>query len=485
MKILCTRYSCPNPNNDFPELDDNAHLRTAQQKYCTSCGMHLILGQRYLPIQLLGKGGFGAAFLAIDRHSPTLRKCVVKQFKPEGNLTKSELEKAQEMFEKEALVLETLGNRNERIPNLFAFFPLIISSFTKKKEEEQYFYLVQEFIDGEDLEKELGKKNALSQEEVKNILLEILPILKFVHNNNSIHRDIKPSNIIRDKQGILHLLDFGAVKMVATQALTNLQSPSTTIYSINFAPPEQIKGSKIYPCSDLYALAVTCIYLLTGKDTSELYDDYHNQWQWHQYLPDLDPNFASVLDKMLLATPSERFQSADEVLQALTTNQNQSLSPKGVIGGNTTQIQTSNQSNSFPTTQAQPQPQPQIKRQHQPLPLFPIITGLAFIGFEMTLISIAMFSLFTGNLFNVAIGITFGIFGLIIFALFKRIIEKWDFVIFGLITLAIVKFVPLFNSILIKQSPIILFILPVIMAIICIFIGTLFLVIYKLISRIF
>ena len=126
MEVYCTRSSCPRPQNNFADLDDVATLKTTQQKYCTTCGMPLILKERYLPLKLLGRGGFGAAFLAIDRDTPRMRRCVVKQFKPSGDLTQSQLETAQKLFEREAEVLEDLGSQHDQIPDLFAFFELSV-----------------------------------------------------------------------------------------------------------------------------------------------------------------------------------------------------------------------------------------------------------------------------------------------------------------------------------------------------------------------
>src|SRR4028118_173032 len=211
MEIYCTRPACPRPQNFFADLDDRETLKTTQQKYCTACGMPLILVGRYIPSKLLGQGGFGAAFLARDRYTPTLRQCVVKQFQPSGDLNPQQLKIAQDLFEREAETLEELGSAHPQIPNLFAFFPLITPSIQFGK-EDQFFYLVQEFIDGEDLEQELQRNGPFSEAQALEVLQEILNVLKFVHENGSIHRDIKPSNIMRDKKGRLYLLDFGPVR---------------------------------------------------------------------------------------------------------------------------------------------------------------------------------------------------------------------------------------------------------------------------------
>jgi serine/threonine-protein kinase len=112
----------------------------------------------------------------------------------------------------------------------------------KHPKQDSFFYLVQEFIDGKNLEEELAIKSKFSWSEV---LRAILPVLKFVHEHNSIHRDIKPSNIMRDRNGKLYLLDFGAVKQVTNTAA--VADSSTGIYSMGFAPPEQMAGGEVHP----------------------------------------------------------------------------------------------------------------------------------------------------------------------------------------------------------------------------------------------
>ncbi|HEY9647056.1 MAG TPA: protein kinase, partial [Chroococcidiopsis sp.] len=331
MEVYCTRPGCPRPTNYFADLDNVNTLKTVQQKFCTTCGMPLILLGRYVPSKLLGKGGFGSAFLARDRYTPAMRQCVVKLFQPAGSLSPAQLKVAQELFEREGEVLENLGNRHPEIPDLLAFFELDVASAIPNK-SEKFFYLVQEFIDGENLEDELAKQGPFSETEVLRVLVSILKILQFVHDNGSIHRDIKPSNIMRHRDGRLYLLDFGAVKQVASAAAGGGQG-STGIYSMGFAPPEQMAGNVVYPATDLYALGVTCITLLTGKQPNELYDAYSNGWKWRDHAQVSD-RLGLVLDRLLLATPSERFQSAKEVIEALrpTGKATSSPSPGGSAG---------------------------------------------------------------------------------------------------------------------------------------------------------
>jgi serine/threonine-protein kinase len=467
MEILCTRPNCPRPRNFFSDLDDATKLKTIQGKYCTSCGMPLILAGRYLPLRLLGKGGFGAAFLARDRHTPAMRKCVVKQFQPAGNLSPQELAVAQSLFEREAEVLEKLGNKHPQIPDLYAFFPLIVPS-SQSNQEEQYFYLVQEYIDGQDLETLLAQRGTFSEAEVIEILTEILKILQFVHQNNSIHRDIKPSNIMSDRNEILHLLDFGAVKQVAANANNPTPNRSTGIYSMGFAPPEQMAGAQVYPSTDLYALAATCINLLTGKPAEQMYDYYKNRWQWKDYAPQTSDRLSKILDRMLLPTPSERFQSATEVLEALNTrlvikSQPQAITPQP------------------PPPTIPSQPKKQIQLSLPQFSLLEILASAAFTGFEGALLYIALSSLATFNLsINIIIGIWGMILGGLIFAQIRRVIEKVDLLIIAGISAAIIYFVPLLQGYLAIQS---IFIIGVMAAAGVMGVAALFRLIYQLLSR--
>ncbi|MEO1506539.1 MAG: serine/threonine-protein kinase [Cyanobacteria bacterium J06633_23] len=284
--------------------------------------MPLILRGRYLPQRLLGQGGFGAAFYACDRDTPALRPCVVKLFKPPTQLNQQQLNIAQQLFAREAEVLERLGNQHPQIPDLFAYFPIVVKS-PSSGEDEEYFYLVQEFIDGEDLEQILERRGPLPEGAVKAILVSILKVLEFVHDNGAIHRDIKPSNIMKTVDNQLYLLDFGAVKQVTGAASS---TKSTGIYTTGYAPPEQVTGGQVFPASDLYSLAVTCIVLLTGKETTELFDSYSNGWRWQTHVTLQDNNLAAVLDTLLSASPQDRYGNAKDALNALMA------SPSGVSG---------------------------------------------------------------------------------------------------------------------------------------------------------
>ena len=472
MDLYCTRPSCPRPVNSFTDLDQPATLKTVSQKYCTTCGMELILVGRYLPLRLLGQGGFGAAFLARDRYTPAMRQCVVKQFLPSGNLSPKQLEVAQQLFEREAEVLELLGNTHPLIPDLFAFFELTLPGAQPGK-QEKFFYLVQEYVDGETMEEELVQKGTLSPVDVTAMLKEVLEILTFVHEHGSIHRDIKPSNIMRHRNGRFYLLDFGAVKQATKGAAT---AKSTGIYSLGFAPPEQMAGGEVYPSSDLYALAVTCLMLLTGKQPNELFDSYSNNWKWRSYAPGVSRTLADVLDRMLLPTPSQRFQSAAAALTALQQpsgagKARSSIPPKSVP----------TPAPSPPTAPPQPVPQqPAASQGRQPIaspsvstpaasaqPVKPgkqraaiapfstleLLGGAAFTGFEGGLLAIALVSVLGTSL--ITGGFWLVLLAGLVFLQARRTIERVDLLITAGITLAIVLFVSPFHRLAVNLAPLV------------------------------
>lgn len=294
--------------------------------FCQRCGSKLILQERYRSVRVIGEGGFGRTFLAIDKQRLDT-PCVIKQFLPQQSGSAA-LEKATELFKQEAFRLRDLG-KHSHIPDLLAFFP-----------QEGRLYLIQEFIEGKNLLDELQQKGKFSESEVKQILVELLPILQFVHDNKVIHRDIKPENIIKSSQtGALFLIDFGVSKEVGGSVLSRV---GTITGTPGYAPPEQLRGM-VFPNSDLYSLAVTCIRLLTGhfqKDDGDdlIFDSMRMQWTWKQYVS-VSQELEIVLDKMLQDLPINRFQSAYEVLSSLEKQivstsaqiQNSSISLQGFI----------------------------------------------------------------------------------------------------------------------------------------------------------
>ncbi|HIK28001.1 MAG: serine/threonine-protein kinase [Oscillatoriaceae bacterium SKW80] len=287
---------CLNPDCQKPQ-------NPAVTKFCLNCGSKLLLGERYRAIKPIGQGGFGRTFLAIDEYKPSQPRCVIKQFFPQTQGT-SNAEKAAELFTREAQRLDELG-KHPQIPELLAHF-----------QQEGRQYLVQEFIDGQNLSQELASKGVFNEFQILQLLKDLLPVLQFVHSKQVIHRDIKPENIIRrSADGKIVLVDFGASKFASQ---TSLEKLGTVIGSVGFAAPEQITG-KALAASDLYSLGVTCIYLMTNKSPLDLFDAERNIWGWRYYLQEpVSESFAHILDKLLQPALEQRYQSAAEVLQDLT-----------------------------------------------------------------------------------------------------------------------------------------------------------------------
>lgn len=470
MDLYCTRPGCPKPVNPCLDLDDPATLKAVPQKYCTRCGMPLILIGRYLPIKLLGQGGFGAAFLARDRYTPKLRKCVVKQFQPANHLTPTQLQVAQELFEREAQALEDLGNTHPAIPDLYAFFELTVPSYPPGQ-PIKFFYLVQEFIDGQTLESELAEQGPFSPQAVTAVLQEVLKILQFVHEHGSIHRDIKPSNIMRNQEGRIYLLDFGAVRQAAK---ANVKS--TGIFSEGFAPPEQMRGGEVYPSSDLYALAVTALMLLTGKLPEELYNARQDVWQWRAYAPQGGNPLAQTLDRMLNSSPSLRFQSASEVLAVL--NPQPIPSPARV----TSPPSASSSSTPVPLPTPTPSPPPTIA----PFSTLELLANAGFTGFTGGIVGIALASLLGTTLLSGGFWLLL-LLGLAVLQS-RRIIERVDLLIIAGVGLALVLLVAPLRHIIVTPiagSPLLtVVVISTFLGLAAILVMIVFRLVYLLLSRI-
>jgi serine/threonine protein kinase len=301
---------------------DCLNSNPAHHNFCQKCGGKLLLKDHFRATRYLGEGGFGRTFVGIDEHKLN-SPCVIKQFLPvqQGS---GALPKCIQLFEQEAELLDKLG-KHPQIPDLFAFF-----------EQDKKLYLIQQYIEGKNLLDLLLEQGRFQEIQVKSFLIEMLPVLDFIHNKSVIHRDIKPENIIRRHQKLdpsiygkvsdLVLIDFGVSKQVSATMMTRI---GTGIGTPGYAPPEQTRGM-VHPSSDLYSLAVTAIRLLTGvipqeKNGSvidELFDLYDLRWVWKEWLQknglSISQDLALILDKMLADRVSERFQSAKEVLTALT-----------------------------------------------------------------------------------------------------------------------------------------------------------------------
>ena len=283
-------------------LNPDCLQTNSKTPYCQKCGSKLLLTDRYRALEILGQGGFGRTFLAVDENKPSQPYCVIKQFLPQAQGTNNQ-EKAGELFKQEAIQLEHIG-KHQQIPELFAY--LI---------QDNRQYLVQEYIEGQNLVQELAQTGAFSETQIINLLGDLLPVLAFIHQKLVIHRDIKPENIIRRKSdNKLFLVDFGAAKAAIRTALA---VTGTVIGSEGYVAPEQALGKPTF-ASDLYSLGVTCIHLLTNKEPFGLFDIGEGDWVWQNYLKvKVNNTLGQVLYKLLQQGTKKRFQTAQEVLDAL------------------------------------------------------------------------------------------------------------------------------------------------------------------------
>ncbi len=265
------------------------------------------LGGRYKIISSLGGGAFGQTYIAEDHQLPDHPRCVVKQLKPQAK-DEMTLKTARRLFDTEAKVLHRLGS-HDQIPRLLAHF-----------EETQEFYLVLDCIEGHPLSQEIQPGKQLSEAFVIPLLNDVLSALAFVHRQNVIHRDLKPSNLIRRAgDGKLVLIDFGAVKQVSSQGIS--EGATVAIGTPGYMPSEQLAGSPRHN-SDIYALGAIAIQALTGTVPSRLpQDPVSGELVWRDKAQVSEP-LAQILDKMVRSHFRDRYQSAEEVLKDLANLEN-------------------------------------------------------------------------------------------------------------------------------------------------------------------
>ncbi|MCP6758282.1 MAG: serine/threonine protein kinase [Fischerella sp. CENA71] len=282
-----------------------------------------LLDRRYQVVQLLGQGGFGHTYIAEDTRRPGNPSCVVKHLQPVTS-DPDLLETARRLFKREAETLEKLGN-HDQIPRLLAYF-----------EEDEEFYLVQEFVPGNPLSMELQPGVQWSENQVIHLLQEVLPILEFVHSHEVIHQDIKPHNLIRrSSDNKMVLVDFGAVKQVkmySQMTPDQLKNETIPIGTPGYMPSEQALG-RPYPNSDIYALGMIAIQALTGLHPKNLGEEPVSGeiiWQHHAQVSD---GLAAILTKMVRQYYKYRYHSATDVRQAVDSiiNPNTPIVVAGVV----------------------------------------------------------------------------------------------------------------------------------------------------------
>lgn len=310
----CFNPVCPNPENN-PQNVEPTH--------CLACGSMLLLQNRYRGISILGTGGCQKTFLGIDAGQADQPLIVIKQVIPQYSLipvsqNENAFNKLVSLFFKEAEAWKKLNNCSQ-IPSVIDYF-----------EADQKLYLVQEFIEGENLLDELKAEGVFRIKKIEELLKELLPVLELIHEHQVIHGNIKPENILRRstsaqnrdrtaaREGELVLIDFALSPELVNMGLMNTGLAKLTN---EYAPLEQVRCGMVYPASDLYSLGVTCIRLLTGVTVDELYDLLKGGWRWSEAIEQvkagLSEELAAVLEKLLQEGLSDRYQSAEQALADL------------------------------------------------------------------------------------------------------------------------------------------------------------------------
>ena len=277
-----------------------------------------LVRQRYLIQQVLGQGGFARTYLAIDQER-FQETCVIKEFVV-AYQDETLVRKAKRLFQRESSILHQVNH--QQIPQFLAAF-----------EEHGRLFLVQDYVEGvtyrELQQKRQSQGGGFTEGEILHLLANLLPVLDYLHERKIIHRDISPDNIIirpllsasgisaseameqePSARGLPILIDFGAVKE-ATSGLT-LVSSMTRVGKVGYAPPEQLQTGNVQPHSDLYALAATCLVLLTNREPNTLLDSQTLAWNWEPYIH-LSEDLSQILRKMLALHPGERYGRAREV----------------------------------------------------------------------------------------------------------------------------------------------------------------------------
>jgi serine/threonine protein kinase len=266
------------------------------------------LENRYEVVRFLGHGGFGRTYLVKDQHR-FHEFCVLKEFAPQVSQPEV-VQKAEELFQREAGTLYKLTH--PQIPEFRAMSSVLLNG-------EKVIFLVEQFIDGYNYGEWVEQGHCLSPAQALKLLADLLPVLSYIHSQGVIHRDIAPDNIMCDRlTNKPILIDFGSVKQVAQTALNLVNvgmHPPTQIQKLGYTPIEQIKGD-VHPNSDIYALAVTVLVLMTGQPPQELFEAHTQAWQWEKFVA-IEPRFSNVLRRMLARHTTDRYQTAAEVLQAI------------------------------------------------------------------------------------------------------------------------------------------------------------------------
>jgi serine/threonine protein kinase, bacterial len=302
-------------------LCHQGHSNVLSSRYCNQCGASLtdakemierVVGDRYRILRDIGHGGFGQTYLAEDNNRFN-EPCVLKELAPSAE-NQDTLDKAKELFAREAEVLYKL--QHPQIPRFREWFV---------EPTRQSMFLVQDYVEGptyQDILRDRQPQN-FSESEVVTLLTQLLPVLSYIHGRGVVHRDLSPDNLIcRNSDRLPVLIDFGGVKAGTASIAQSAQRAQAEVSKQNitligkpgYSPEEQMRQGQVSAASDLYALGVTALVLLTGQEPADLYDSFHLKFDWHDKAQ-VSPGMTTILDKMVVHKIGDRYTAAVQVLQ--------------------------------------------------------------------------------------------------------------------------------------------------------------------------
>ena len=283
----------------------------------------IILRDRYKIRRIIGQGGMGSIYLAEDIRLEG-RQCALKEVQHESSLPEDTLQQARDQFLREAQILARLDHPN--LPKVSDFFS-----------DENREYLVMDFVPGEDLRTLLlearRKKKFLAEHEVLGWSVQLADALDYMHRQDPpiLHRDIKPSNLKLTPSGLIKLVDFGLVKLLASEemTITILQGRGTALYT----PLEQYGGDSGHTDvrSDIYAFGATLYHLLTNTAPVEARGRFLRPESLvppRQINPDISVRTERAILWALNLHPDERPQNIEEFRQSLVGRVNPVTQPR-------------------------------------------------------------------------------------------------------------------------------------------------------------
>ena len=282
-----------------PDLSDSVSPVTNLKKTMHVPGS--ILGRRYQIIQKLGREEVGKTYLAKDLQVDGDARCVVEQLS-----FNCDSEKSWQIIKRhllnEIVVLERLGD-HPQIPQFYGYFI-----------EERHFYLVREYIDGNNLEQQVERK-IFDEASTIYLIQDTLRILDFIHKTNVVHRNVQPVHLIeRKRDNTFVLINFGAIEEIESTKIDLEGKLIRDRLGENwfYSAPEQKAGNYSFS-SDLYALAKTAIYALTGRSPQELNS---SNYRWQEQCQ-ISAKLEAILAKMMAERLEQRYLTALEVLSDL------------------------------------------------------------------------------------------------------------------------------------------------------------------------